>query len=73
MASSTGSNTVRDNGSHEDTFGIDIEQKVVTDGHLRNDTVNTFSWKDITVTVKDNKTGAPKAILDSVDGIAQAG
>lgn len=73
MASSNGSNTVHDNGSPEDTYGVDIEQKVVTDGHLMNDIVSTFSWNGITVTVKDNKTGAPKAILDDVQGIAQAG
>jgi hypothetical protein len=73
MASSTGSNTGMGHGSHEDTFGVDIEQKVITDGHLMNDTVKTFSWNGITVTVKDNKTGEPKAILDDVHGIAQAG
>jgi len=73
MASTAPSNTVNDSVPHEDAFGIDIEQKVVTDGHLRNDTVNTFSWNDITVTVKDSKTGEPKAILDNVSGIAQAG
>ena len=57
-----------------DPFGTDIElQSVVDDSHLMNDTVKSFLWKDITVTVKDHKTKQPKAILDGVDGVVEAG
>jgi hypothetical protein len=56
-----------------ETFSIDIEQKAVDEAHLQNTTVHNFSWKRITVTVKDRLTKQPKAILDGVDGIARAG
>ncbi|KAF4626159.1 hypothetical protein G7Y89_g12004 [Cudoniella acicularis] len=56
-----------------DAFAIDIEQKVVDDAHLMNDTVKDYLWKGVTVTVKDHKTGEPKAILENVDGIVKAG
>ncbi|RFU34518.1 hypothetical protein B7463_g1808, partial [Scytalidium lignicola] len=54
-------------------FNIDIEQKAIDDIHLVNDVVRDFSWQNITVTVKDNKTKEPKAILNDVSGIVQAG
>lgn len=56
-----------------DVFNIDIEQSAVDDSHLMNDTARNFAWKGVTVTVKDHKTKQPKAILDSVDGIVEAG
>lgn len=41
--------------------------------HLTNDTVQSFSWEDITVTVKDRATKQPLNILSGVSGIIQAG
>lgn len=55
------------------TSYMDIEQKAVDDAHLRNTTIQNFVWRGVTVTVKDNKTKKPKAILDGIDGIVRAG
>lgn len=57
----------------QDAFNTDIEQSAVEDSQLMNDTVKNFLWKDVTVTVKDHKTKQPKAILQGVDGIVEAG
>ncbi|KAB8293922.1 hypothetical protein EYC80_009395 [Monilinia laxa] len=54
-------------------FMTDIEQTAVDDMHLKNTIVRNFIWKDVAVTVKDNKTKEPKAILDGVSGIVEAG
>jgi hypothetical protein len=56
-----------------DNFNIDIEQNTVDGTQLMNNTVSSFTWKNITVTVKDHKTKEPKAILDGVNGIVEAG
>ncbi|PBP16702.1 ABC transporter [Diplocarpon rosae] len=55
---------------HDD---VDIEQKSGEDAHLRNTSVRSFIWQDITVTVKDAGTGKPRAILENVEGIVKAG
>ncbi|RAL67085.1 hypothetical protein DID88_007865 [Monilinia fructigena] len=54
------------------TFMTDIEQSAA-DTNLQNTTVQNFIWKDVAVTVKDSKTKEPKAILDDVSGIVEAG
>ncbi|KAF2012827.1 ATP transporter [Aaosphaeria arxii CBS 175.79] len=41
--------------------------------HLRNTSIKTLSWKDITVTVNDRHDGSPKEILSSISGIASGG
>jgi hypothetical protein len=56
-----------------ETFSVDIEQKAGDEAHLQNTTVHNFSWKGVTVTVKDRITKQPKAILDNIDGIVKAG
>ena len=56
-----------------DKFNIDIEQNTVDDTQLMNNTVSSFTWKNITVTVKDHNTKEPKVILDGVNGIVEAG
>ena len=61
------------NSFTRDAFSVDIEAKAVPDAHLMNDSVKTFLWQGVTVTVKDNKTGQPKAILNNVDGFVEAG
>jgi hypothetical protein len=53
---------------------IDVEKGSSTDyAHLTNTSVHSFSWKDVTVTVKDRKTKQPLEILSGVDGIVEAG
>jgi hypothetical protein len=59
--------------STQDGFSVDIEQKAVDEAHLQNTIVNNFTWQGVTVTVKDRKTGAPKVILDGIDGSVNAG
>jgi hypothetical protein len=54
-------------------YPTDVEHAAVDDTHLRNTTVRNFIWQDVTVTVKDNETKCPKAILDRVSGIVEAG
>jgi hypothetical protein len=74
---STGPSTSAEDNIHktttQDLYSVDIEQKAVEDAHLMNDTVKNFVWQGVTVKVKANKTKEPKAILDSVDGIVEAG
>jgi len=41
--------------------------------HLTNDTVQSFSWDDVTVTVNDRATQQPRDILSNVNGIVDAG
>ncbi|KAF2031371.1 P-loop containing nucleoside triphosphate hydrolase protein [Setomelanomma holmii] len=41
--------------------------------HLTNDTVKSFSWENVTVTVKDRATQQPLDILSGVNGIIEAG
>lgn len=60
-------------GVLNDRYNVDIEQKASDEAHLLNNTVRNFIWQDVTVTVNDNKTGKPKAILDNVEGIVKAG
>ena len=40
---------------------------------LMNNTVQTFAWKDVAVTVKDRETGKPKKILSSTSGHVSQG
>ena len=56
-----------------DPFSVDIEQKALDDAHLMNDTVRNFAWRGVTVVVKDHKTKEPKAILENVEGLVEAG
>ena len=52
----------------------DVEKGAATDyTHLTNATVHSFSWQNVTVTVKDRKTKQPLEILSGVDGIVEAG
>lgn len=60
-------------GVSNDQFEVDLERKHEDDAHLLNTTVSSFTWQDVTVTVKDNKTGKPKAILEGIEGIVKAG
>jgi hypothetical protein len=57
----------------QDAFNTDIEHSAVDDFQLMNCIVKSFLWKNVTVTVNDHKTKKPKVILDSVDGIVEAG
>lgn len=57
----------------QDAFNVDIEQKVVDDCHLANDTVRNYVWRGVTVVVKDHDTKQPKAILQDIAGVVEAG
>jgi len=60
-------------GLSQRAFNVDIEQKVVDDCHLLNDTVRNFVWRGVKVVVKDRKTKQPKTILEDVAGVVEAG
>lgn len=51
----------------------DIELCPVPTAHLTNDIVDTFSWQDLQVLVKDRKSGDPLAILSESAGLVHAG
>lgn len=52
----------------------DVEKGAAADyAHLSNTTVHSFSWQDVTVSVKDRKTKQPLDILSGVSGIVEAG
>ncbi|WZH42773.1 P-loop containing nucleoside triphosphate hydrolase protein [Fusarium acuminatum] len=52
---------------------MDSEQRPVAEKHLLNSTINNITWRGVTVTVKDRETKQPKAIVDNVEGIVEAG
>ncbi|KAF5631014.1 ATP-binding protein [Fusarium sp. NRRL 25303] len=52
---------------------MDSEQRPVAEKHLLNTTIKNFTWRSVTVTVKDRETKQPKAIVDNVEGIVEAG
>jgi hypothetical protein len=41
--------------------------------HITNYSIQSFAWKDVTVTVKDRHSKQPLQILAGVDGVVQAG
>lgn len=51
----------------------DIEKGTVAEDHLRNTTVQSISWSNVTVTVKDRETKLPKTIVEDAEGIVEAG
>jgi hypothetical protein len=52
----------------------DVEKAAGQDfSHLTNETVKSFSWDNVTVTVKDRATKQPLDILSGVNGIVEAG
>lgn len=61
------------NFNQQDPYAVDIEKTVIDDSNLMNSTVQNYAWKGITITVKDHKTKQPKAILQDVSGIVEAG
>ncbi|KAF5242804.1 hypothetical protein FAUST_3140 [Fusarium austroamericanum] len=54
-------------------YSMDSEQRPVAEKHLVNTTIKNFTWSNVTVTVKDRETKQPKAIVDDVQGIVEAG
>ncbi|KAK1756149.1 P-loop containing nucleoside triphosphate hydrolase protein [Echria macrotheca] len=63
-------------GSVKETYdkgNLDVEQHAVAEAHLKNTTIRNLTWKGVTVTVKDRETKLPKAIVENVEGIVEAG
>ncbi|PYH36070.1 putative ABC transporter [Aspergillus neoniger CBS 115656] len=52
--------------------GSDLERNEAT-GFFKNNTVNNFSWRDLTVTVKDRHTKQPRNLIDGISGSVQQG
>jgi thiamine biosynthesis lipoprotein ApbE len=57
----------------KDTSLVDVEQRALAEAHLMNSTVRNFTWKGVTVTVKDRESKQPKTIVDACEGIVEAG
>jgi hypothetical protein len=52
----------------------DVEKDAGADyAHLTNTSVQSYSWANVTVTVKDRKTKQRKDILSGINGIVKAG
>lgn len=51
----------------------DLEMNHTQSGYLVNDSVQSFSWHDLQVKVKDRKTKAPLSILTEAAGIVNSG
>ncbi|EKG12826.1 ABC transporter-like protein [Macrophomina phaseolina MS6] len=57
-----------------DASATDIEKgRDVGYAHLANSTVSSYSWNNVTVTVRDRQTKAPKQILSGASGLVSAG
>lgn len=54
-------------------MGSDLEANGDEHPFLMNETVEHFSWKAVTVTVKDRETKQPKAILSGASGYVNKG
>lgn len=55
-------------------FIEDVEKGATTDyAHLTNISVHSFTWENVTVTVKDRTSKRPLEILSDVDGTVEAG
>ncbi|KAK3357604.1 P-loop containing nucleoside triphosphate hydrolase protein [Lasiosphaeria hispida] len=65
-------NTSSDSGK-DTMIDVDVEHHAVAEAHLRNTTVRSLSWRNVTVTVKDRETKEPKAVVENVEGIVEAG
>lgn len=73
IASAPSETTGTEGSARELTHDVDVEKGAVADVHLENTTVQSISWRNITVTVEDRETKLPKAIIDKVEGIVEAG
>jgi hypothetical protein len=51
----------------------DVEKDAGGYTQLMNNSVRSFGWENITVTVKDRQTKLPKEILHDVNGVVQTG
>lgn len=51
----------------------DAEKMAGSYAHLTNSSVHSYSWENVTVTVKDRQTKERKDILSAVNGIVHAG
>jgi hypothetical protein len=69
--SHTGENEIKP--ANQDSFLVDVEQKMLDDCHLMNDVVRNYCWQGVKVVVKDHETKAPKAILQDISGVVEAG
>ncbi|OJJ76293.1 hypothetical protein ASPBRDRAFT_116544 [Aspergillus brasiliensis CBS 101740] len=52
--------------------GSDLERNEAP-SFFKNNTVNDFSWRDLTVTVKDRHTKQPRNLIDGISGSVQQG
>jgi hypothetical protein len=52
---------------------LDIEQHAHDTSYLNNRVVESLSWNDISVTVRERETKKPKKILDGIRGYVAAG
>ncbi|QYT06388.1 Half-sized ABC transporter [Trichoderma simmonsii] len=64
---------VDDDTMETTTAATDTEMNEVENAHLINDTINSFSWTNLEVAVKDRKTKATLTILSDAAGIVNAG
>jgi len=72
-ASPPSETTDTERGTYKQSSVVDVEKGTSAEDHLRNTTVQHISWRNVTVTVKDRETKLPKAIVESVEGIVEAG
>lgn len=56
-------------------MSINVDTEKADDGSrfLVNNTVQGFSWKDLTVTVKDRATRQPRQLISAITGSVQQG
>ncbi|PNP43209.1 hypothetical protein THARTR1_11148 [Trichoderma harzianum] len=67
------SKTVDEDTIETTTAATDTEMNQVENAHLINDTINSFSWTNLQVAVKNRKTKATLTILSDAAGIVNAG
>lgn len=55
------------------TDSLDVEKAGAEYAPLTNQSVQSFSWENVSVTVKDRHTKQPLDLLSNVNGIVEAG
>ncbi|KAJ2906218.1 hypothetical protein MKZ38_002643 [Zalerion maritima] len=57
----------------EDARSVDVEELAEAEAHLRNTTIQNFTWRNVSVAVRDRVSKETKLILENVEGQASAG
>lgn len=59
--------------ANSDVALVDLERNETEQGFLMNETVHSFAWKQMIVTVKDRQTKQMKDLICDINGFVEQG